>query len=173
MTDSPPPKPQFEVAELQDRLRSIEAGLHELDADNAPDDPVGGLRDIVAEISDLLAGLDEQEAVRTTSSVQTFGENQDEIRSLIHELRTAVESLTQVRPDDLFAELSRKVVDLNRFLRNMQPVKEKVDELIQAVGGSHGYRTSIESLERLSKRIWVLAGVVVVFAVVAVVAVFL
>jgi hypothetical protein len=65
--------------------------------------------------------------------------------------------VTDLRPNALFSELDRKVGELHQFQRNLEPVKVKVEELIQVVGGRRGYADLVKEIQRLNRRVSVLS----------------
>ena len=167
MTDSPPNNLPPTLADLQERLRAVQARIAELEADEEVVELIHGL---ITDTAALLAGIEHVTLPTTpTSTSRALGEDDDELQSLVARLRGVLESIAEVRPAQLFAGLDRKIAELDRFQRDLQPVKTKVDELVQVVGGRHGYQDFVEGFERLNQRIKVLAGVVVVLAVVAVI----
>ncbi len=174
MTDSTPTDSRPTLADLQERIRAIEARVAELETDETHQEVTGLLRVLIADTAACLAEI-QQDAVSATptSARRQISEDDDaELQSLTGRLRTVLESIQEVTPSQLFATLDRKIGDLDRFQRDLQPVKAKVDELVQVVGGRHGYRDFAEGLERVDQRIKILTGVVAVLAVVAVIALF-
>ena len=174
MTDSTPPSPRPTLADLQEQHRTIEARVAELEADETQQEFVELLRALITDTAALLVDID-QHAVPTTptSPRRDIGEDDDaELQSVVGRLRGVLESIAEVRPAQLFARMDQKVGQLDQFQRDLQPVKTKIDELVQVVGGRHGYRDVVEGFERLDQRIKILTGLVVVLAVVAVIAIF-
>ncbi len=179
MTDSTPTNPRPTLADLQEQHRAIEARVAELEADETQQEFVDLLRVLITDTAALLVDIElvdiEQHAVPATptSSRRDISEDDDaELQSVVGRLRGVLESVAEVRPSQLFAALDRKVGELDRFQRDLQPVKTKIDELVQVVGGRHGYRDVVDGFERLDQRIKILTGLVVVLAVVAVIAIF-
>ena len=179
MTDSTPTNPRPTLADLQERHRAIEARVAELEADETQQEFVELLRVLITDTAALLVDIEpidiEQHAVPATptSSHREIGDDDDaELQSVVGRLRGVLESVAEVRPAQLFAALDRKVGELDRFQQDLQPVKAKIDELVQVVGGRHGYRDVVDGFERLDQRIKILTGLVVVLAVVAVIAIF-
>jgi len=169
MTDSRPT-----LANLQERIRAIEAHVDELETDEIHQEVTGLLRVLIADTAACLAEI-QQDAVSATptSARRQISEDDDaELQSLVGQLRTALESIQEVTPSQLFANLDRKIGDLDRFQRDLQPVKDKVDELVQVVGGRYGYRDVAKGFERLDQRIKILTGVVAALTVVALIAMF-
>ncbi len=173
MTDSTPTSPRPTLEDLQERHRAIEARVAELEADETQQEFVVLLRALITDTAALLVDIEQHAVPATpTSSRRDISEDDDaELQSVVGRLRGVLESVAEVRPAQLFAALDRKVGELDRFQRDLQPVKTKIDELVQVVGGRHGYRDIVDSFERLNQRIKILTGVVVVLAVVAVIAV--
>ena len=174
MTDSTPTSPRPSLADLQERRRAIEARVAELEADETQQEFVELLRALITDTAALLVDIEQHAVPATpTSSCPDIGEDDDaELQSVVGRLRGVLESIAEVRPAQLFARMDQKVGQLDQFQRDLQPVKTKIDELVQVVGGRHGYRDVVDGLERLDQRIKILTGVVVVLAVVAVVAIF-
>ena len=171
MTESTPPTPRSALQDLQERHRAIETRVAELVPDESQQECVELLRELVADTTNLLGDIDRL-AVQTTQTSPSQESSEDvdtELQLVVGRLRGVLESIAEVRPAQLFAGLDRKIAELDRFQRDLQPVKTKVDELVQVVGGRHGYQDFVEGFERLNQRIKVLAGVVVVLAVVAVI----
>ena len=97
------------------------------------------------------------------------------VQAAIDRLDAATRSVADLRPHALFSELDRKVGDLNQFQRNLEPVKMKVEELIQAVGGRRGYADLVKEIQRLNRRVSVLSvslialiAVIVVHAIISI-----
>ena len=174
MTDSTPTSPRPTLEDLQERHRAIEARVAELEADETQQELVVLLRALITDTAALLVDIEQHTVPATpTSSRREISEDDDaELQSLVGRLRDVLESITEVTPAQLFAALDRKVGDLERFRQDMQPVKTKIDELVQVVGRRHGYRDFVVGFEHLNQRIKILTGVVVVLAVVAVIAIF-
>ena len=175
MTDSTLPSHRPMLADLQEQHRTIEARLAELEADGPHQEFCELLRTLITDTAALLVDIDQQAVPATpTSSRRDIDEDDDaELQSVVNRLRGVLESIAEVRPAQLFAALDRKVGELDRFQRDLQPVKTKIDELVQVVGGRHGYRDVVDGFERLDQRIKILTGLVVVLAVVAVIAIFI
>ena len=178
MTDSTPPSPRPTLADLQEQHRAIEARVAELEADETQQEFVELLRALITDTAALLVDIEpidiEQHAVPATptSSHREIGDDDAELQSVVGRLRGVLESIAEVRPAQLFARMDQKVGQLDQFQRDLQPVKTKIDELVQVVGGRHGYRDVVDGFERLDQRIKILTGLVVVLAVVAVIAIF-
>ena len=132
------------------------------------------LRVLITDTAALLVDIEQHTVPATpTSSRRDISEDDDaEHQSLVGRLRGVLESITEVRPAQLVAALDRKVGELDQFQRDLQPVKTKIDELVQVVGGRHGYRDVVDGFEHLNQRIKILTTVVVVLAVVAAIAIF-
>lgn len=79
------------------------------------------------------------------------------VQAAIDQLKDATRSVTDLRPNALFSALDRKVGELHQFQRNLEPVKVKVEELIQAVGGRRGYADLVKEIQRLNRRVSVLS----------------
>ena len=79
------------------------------------------------------------------------------VQAAIDQLKDATRSVTDLRPNALFSALDRKVGELPQFQRNLEPVKVKVEELIQAVGGRRGYADLVKEIQRLNRRVSVLS----------------
>jgi uncharacterized protein YicC (UPF0701 family) len=79
------------------------------------------------------------------------------VQAAIDQLKDATRSVTDLRPNALFSELDRKVGELHQFQRNLEPVKVKVEELIQVVGGRRGYADLVKEIQRLNRRVSVLS----------------
>jgi hypothetical protein len=146
----------------------------ELEADETQQEFVELLRALITDTAALLVDLDQHVVPTTpTSSRRYISEDDDaELQSVVDRLRGVLDSIAEVRPAHLFARMDQKVGQLDQFQRDLQPVKTKIDELVQVVGGRHGYRDVVDGFERLNQRIKILTGVVVVLAVVAVIAIF-
>ena len=179
MTDSTPTNPRPTLADLQEQHRAIEARVAELEANETQQEFVDLLRVLITDTAALLVDIElvdiEQHAVPAipTSSRRDTGEDDDaELQSVVGRLRGVLESVAEVRPAQLFAGMDRKIGELDRFQRDLQPVKTKIDELVQVVGGRHGYRDVVDGFEHLNQRIKILTTVVVVLAVVAAIAIF-
>ncbi len=94
------------------------------------------------------------------------------VQAAIDQLKDATRSVTDLRPNALFAELDRKVGELHQFQRNLEPVKVKVEELIQAVGGRRGYAVLVKDIHRLRRRVSVLSvSLIALIAVIVVLAI--
>ena len=173
MTDSTPTNPRLTLADLQERHRAIEARVAGLEADETHQEFVELLQVLTGDTAALLVDIEQHAVPATpTSSRRDISEDDDaELQSVVGRLRGVLESVAEVRPAQLFAALDRKVGELDRFQRDLQPVKTKIDELVQVVGGRHGYRDFVEGFEHLNRQIKILTGVIVVLAVVAVIAI--
>ena len=79
------------------------------------------------------------------------------VQAAIDQLKDATRSVTDLRPNALSSALDRKVGELHQFQRNLEPVKVKVEELIQAVGGRRGYADLVKEIQRLKRRVSVLS----------------
>ena len=174
MTDSTPTDPRPTLADLRERIRAIEARVDELETDETHQEFAELLRRLLTDTATCLVDIEQHAVPATpTSARRQISEDDDaELQSLTGRLRTVLESIQEVTPSQLFATLDRKIGDLDRFQRDLQPVKAKIDELVQVVGGRHGYRDFAEGLDRVDQRIKILTGVVAVLAVVAVIALF-
>ncbi len=174
MTESTPPTPRSALQDLQERHRAIETRVAELVPDESQQECVELLRELVADTTNLLGDIDRL-AVQTTQTSPSQESSEDvdtELQLVVGRLRGVLESIAEVRPSELFAGMDRRIGQLDRFQQDLQPVKTKIDELVQVVGGRHGYREYVEGFGHLNQRIKVLTGVVVVLAVVAVIAIF-